>query len=780
MPNTLKGFAAYPASATEIGQQLHAAQESLHKEHGFPGLTLWDENDIPGRFVVTPILEGISHSDFLLADVTQLNFNVAFEIGFAIGQRKRILLVRSNAHKRDDILFREFGVFDTLGYKEYDNSKELVHHILSLQDTAPLVFNGNKLNHVSPIYLLMPQHKTDIEIRLNARIKKARIRFRSFDPEEQIRLSAPEAIENVAQSCGVIVPFLSQSRTDMPAHNLRGAFLAGMAQGAGKAVLLLQYQDEPIPLDYRDLVRVFTKPEQIDAYVGDFATEITDRLQVEITPTAQKPRNFLANITLGASSAENEFGELGEYYLETEEYRRTLAGEVQVVTGRKGSGKTALFLQVRNRLRGRGKIVILDLKPEGYQLLKFRESVLDMLEEGTKEHTITAFWEYLLLLEICHKILTVDKERHVRDHNLYSQYKNIAETYQQDTYISEGDFAERMLRLTSRIADNFQNKYGTEYTKQGLSNEAITELLYMHDVAALSGMIMGYLRHKEGVWILFDNLDKGWPAQGISADDVTTLRCLLDALGKLQRTIARSGIAATGVIFIRNDVYELLVENTPDRGKTAKVAIDWSDSELLRELLLRRLKYGQNALEECGFDDVWPQVCVSHIRGEESAQYLIDRSLMRPRCLIDLIQLCKSHAVNLRHDRILEGDILQGEEEYSTGLIDNISFEIRDVYPAAGDLLYEFIESPSRLSQEAVISIIKTRVHDDQSAYGLLDFLLWYGFLGVVRESGDIAYIYSVKYNIKRLKALVGKRDAGTPTFHINPAFWAGLEIREQ
>ena len=39
--------------------------------------------------------------------------------------------------------------------------------------------------------------------------------------------------------------------------------------------------------------------------------------------------------------------------------------------------------------------------------------MLDYLEEGTREHTITAFWEYLLLLETCHKILQKDETVHV-------------------------------------------------------------------------------------------------------------------------------------------------------------------------------------------------------------------------------------------------------------------------------------------------------------------------------------------------------------------------------
>ena len=74
--------------------------------------------------------------------------------------------------------------------------------------------------------------------------------------------------------------------------------------------------------------------------------------------------------------------------------------------------------------------------------------------EGT--HTITAFWEYLLLLETCHKILAQDEVRHMRNGQLYEPYRRLADTYGEDDFVSAGDFGERMLKLTQRIAEDFE------------------------------------------------------------------------------------------------------------------------------------------------------------------------------------------------------------------------------------------------------------------------------------------------------------------------------------
>ena len=60
----------------------------------------------------------------------------------------------------------------------------------------------------------------------------------------------------------------------------------------------------------------------------------------------------------------------------------------------------------------------------------------------------------------------------------------------------------------------------------------------------------------------------------------------------------------------------------------------------------------------------------------------------------------------------------------------------------------------------------------------LLDLLLWYGVLGYRRADGEPAFIHTVKYDVKRLRALI-KNQEGALVYCINPAFWMGLEIRQ-
>jgi len=48
------------------------------------------------------------------ADITRLNFNVTYELGYAIGLGKRGLPLVSKALKTDEQLINRVGIYDTL------------------------------------------------------------------------------------------------------------------------------------------------------------------------------------------------------------------------------------------------------------------------------------------------------------------------------------------------------------------------------------------------------------------------------------------------------------------------------------------------------------------------------------------------------------------------------------------------------------------------------------------------------------------------------------------
>lgn len=776
MTQILPAFFAYPARPEFVAETIEQALRNLRDKSGITTVESWRETEIAGRFVADEVLTKIAERAALIADITQLNFNVAYEVGFALAKEKKVVITRHKGISARPPYVHDVGIFDTLGFVEYQNAEELENIVRGVTESAPSLRNIYPINQNVPIYVMEARYRTDPVTRIISRIKKARLHFRSFDPQESPRLSGSDSFEQVAQSHGVLLHLLPEQIFDAPVHNIRVAFLAGLAEGFGKVLLVLQDGEEPVPIDYRDLVQVFTHPSQIDEAIADFATRVTEALQQDRYYEIEKEHTLLERLSFGASAAENEFSELSAYYLETDQFQRALRGEVRLVVGRKGSGKTAIFAQVRDRIRKERQNVVLDLRPDGYQLLKFKEMVLRFLGQGALEHTITAFWEYLLLLEICHKLLEKDRLPHTRDLRLLEPYRRLSALYESDRYVSEGDFSERLSGLLQHITDDYQSKYGTN-ANVTLSQQEITELLYRHDVNELREQVVEYLRLKRALYLLFDNLDKGWPTHGLTTADITILRALLEATRKLERQLQRREITCYTLAFLRNDVYELLVSETPDRGKEGRVALDWSDPDLLRELVRRRLVYSD--MPERPFHDLWPRVCVSHVKGEESSQYLIERSLMRPRALIDLANHCRGFAVNLGHSRIEPEDINKGLAAFSSDLVVDIGYEIRDVMPEAENVLYAFIDEPQTLPASTLLSLLEQNGIASALIPSIINILLWYGVLGVRRLDGSVIYIYTVNYEMPILSGIIRKSEHNGLVYVVNPAFVPGLQIRE-
>jgi len=772
--SSTSGFFAYPSQPADIGQVIERAVGMVAKSNSETQVKTWAALDIVGHFISGEVLAGIDAADFLIADITELNFNVTYEIGYAIGKGKRILLVKNKALVAQGVTIAKVGIFDTLGYRDYQNSTDLAAFIVAASTVKALDVSA-PMNLKAPVYYLDLPVKSDWSTRIVSRIKKAGFTFRNFDPNEIPRLSANDAISQVSQSYGVIVPLLSSNYNGWEIHNLRAAFIAGLAEGMGKAIRILQWNDDPVPLDYRDFVSVNYHPDDVNVVIEDFAVEVTQAFQQLDNANFKQERSFLKRLNLGATSAENEMRDLDRYYLETDQFLKSLRGEAHLVVGRKGSGKSAIFIQIRDgeREKSRNKNIVLDLKPDGYKLIKFKERILKFLAEGTYQHTITAFWEYVLLLEICYKILEKDKARHIHDHRLYEGYRELAELYYAEGYDSDGDFSERMSVLMEKIYSEYQSLYGDQ-SNTSLSAAQVTELLYKHDVKQLKLKLGKYLENKEVLWLLFDNIDNGWPTSGLQHEDLLIIRALIEATRKIERQFGSDEFFVHSVVFLRNDVYELLVQETSDRGKEANVVLDWTDPDLLRELV--RLRIVSNGLDEnSDFKSAWLRVFVSHYKGEETSQFLIERSLMRPRFLLNLINQCKGFAINLNHEIIEASDIEKGVIAYSSDLLRDIGYELRDISGDADGILYSFVASNSVLSEADVINKLKDSGLDESQAVSVLDLLLWYGFLGVKLNSDEPKFIYDFSYNKALLDGV--KRRADFVSLAINQAFWPALMI---
>lgn len=765
----MQTFFAYPSHPKYLDEEIrNAAAEAL--PHGV-NVHVWPENDVAGRPLIEPILEHVDDADFVFADVTTLNFNVTFEIGYAISKSKRVYLTRSEKTPVDEIISR-VGLFDTLGVKTYGSATELARLLNRAVADNPIA-TDYFLERRKPVYLVLPSRPDELTSQLQSQLARTGYKARTFTPLEDTRMAAIAAVESTLSSFGVVVPLLSADHPEATIHNQRAAFVAGLAFGADIPLLATQLHNGPIPIDVRDFVATIRHPKDLIDPVQQFATAVTARAQQNEGRPAPN-LTALAALSLGDPMAENELDTIDHYFLQTDAYLRAERGELRLVVGRKGTGKTAIFGHLSDRKRRNPRNVVVDLKPEGYQLFKLRDGLLNHLAFGSRYHLLVAFWEMILYLELCNKILVDDDRRHVSDHRLFEPYNRLKARYLPYLNSTETDFSERLKYISDGIVGRFDARSVERGGELSLSNEEVTNLLYETDIRAIRDDISRYLGTKERAVLLFDNLDRGWPDTGLTSDDILIVRSLVEASSKLQREMRQRNIDFSSIVFLRNDVYQILMRSTPDFGKDLRAQLDWTDPDQIRELVRLRLA---NALGEpkLTFEQAWRQICVSHIRGEETFSFLLDRSLYRPRNVLKLIYHCRASAINLRKDQIDEDDLGKGITAFSQDILLEVDRELTDIVIEAKSIIYQFMGESSHLGRGEVDRLLTQKIADRATADIIIDRLLYIGFLGIER-AGSTRYIYNVGYNMEIFATEMSKF-ASEIRFVVNPAFRPALYI---
>jgi hypothetical protein len=182
------------------------------------------------------------------------------------------------------------------------------------------------------------------------------------------------------------------------------------------------------------------------------------------------------------------------------------------------------------------------------------------------------------------------------------------------------------------------------------------------------------------------------------------------------------------------------------------------------------------ANKEVSFDSVWRRICVSHVQAEESSQYLIDRSLYRPRNVLKLIYHCRAAAINVGRNKIEEEDILKGVGTFSTDLLIEADREISDVMPLARRKIYNLIEERTLLTLDELEILLRDQEMSKDEFEKLVSYMVYFGTLGLERD-GRTRFIWDVGYDMDIIAA-ERQKFSGTVRFAVNPALWPALRIQ--
>ncbi|MDT6939807.1 hypothetical protein RI570_06570 [Brucella pseudogrignonensis] len=742
-------FFAYPGQPNELASTIDAAVKRANNL-GKTSVLAWPEMGNFGTMIPDDVRSNIANAKALLFDITRPNLNVYYEAGYAIGLGKAIAPVINRSFESAIVDVQRDGMFDNIAYKSYENSEELVAILSELPNNKLLELYSREFDSQQPLFVLDTLRKTDFRNWIVSAIKGSKLHFRSFDPVEVPRLSAVTVISQVSASSGIVLPILADHIEDAKRHNLRAAFTAGICHGMGRETMLIALKRfDEAPADYRDLITPVADEKSIYEVIEKFSQQAWVASQSIQRVSKKSSKSALQSLTLGASAAENEFRTLSSYFVETSEFLRTLRGEVNVVAGRKGAGKTAIFFQSRDSFRAIKGSIVTDLKPESHQLSLFREELLKIVDVGAFDHSLAAFWYFLLLSEV---LLTIKRNFEFRsrvDGRLLESLKEIDDVLDSYQINESGDFTTRINRLSRFVVHEVE---AAKKRRQAISADFLTNVIFRGGINDLKRVVFKYVGPQDTVTLLFDNIDKGWPTNGVDEFDVRLVRLLVEALDKLKRDFSASKREFLSVVFLRNDIYEMLVEGTPDRGKAGQVRIDWTDRAKLKQVIFRRLQASTGSTAT-NFNEIWIKFFTEKVKQQDSFEFFVDHCLMRPRFLINIVENAISNAVNRGHEKVEEVDCIDAVRQHSLYLVDDFGYEIRDVSGLSAELLYSLVGAEKNMSKLEFIDKFIQFGLSEEDADRAFSLMLWYGILGIRNKESKDRFIYDYEYSMKRLVA---------------------------
>ncbi len=765
-------FAAYPSNPSFIA---HSIEEAERVNSSHVQFNTWRTTFGPGRIIDQSVLPFIEECDGLICDISVPNDNVFFEIGYAIGLYKPVIpIINLSANNAGEYL-RKLGLLDNVGQIRYENSEDLVSQLQNYKVPEPLFPSGPAKLSNQPLLVLDSLRRNEVSTKLISAVKDLAKFFRTIDPQEEYRLSARSVWEMVSESTGVVVTVFQESREDWKLHNIRASFISGLALGLNRECLVLADPEARKPLDYIDICKTIKHPGEIRDAISEMIPNLYAK-QLDVKRSGIKnPKRLINSISVGANAAENEMRDLKDYFVETHDFKNALNGRGRLVVGRKGAGKTAIFWRVRDTAReNASKELVLDLKPDGYQLRKFKEQLVRLLAAGTKEHTLTAFWEYIIYGELIHKIFESDYPKfYGKNPQLTAKLDELRPLKEKLFEAREGDFSERMIGLIRQVNERFIDKHGTSEAVS-LHTAEVTSLLYEADIRDIHRKVNDYLSARDRGLLLVDNVDKGWGAHGVDDDDVLIVSTLIDALRKVERQAAKADAKLDWLLFLRSDVFELLVDQQNDRGKDGKIIVDWDSKAALSKVIQERLAASGNNFN--GKEVFWSDIAAPTVDGQESLDWMISRSLMRPRYLIQLCDECIGHADAVGNERIEYSDFNEGFRNFSLDIIGNTNFELRDVEPKSEDAIYSLIGSKRETRLGDVKDALLASGFLESDLERILYLFFWFSVLGTKTPNGGERYIYDFRYDMKLFEKMRQISLGSDEIVYVNRAFAKGLD----
>lgn len=779
-----KGFFAYPSEPKYCGEAIEELIEKVNESfNGTTNLSSWVSLRVNGKLIISEILDAIDNCDYFCADLTSLNDNVLFELGYAITKKKPIWLVIDKSNENSNKKFKELGFFTTVGYSDYTNTSQLYNsfceeEVYSSTNTLfDSIFASIDIEQSEKaLFYIKSQIDTNYSQDIINEIERLKLPYTLDDPIETKVQQLTWYFEQIFSTPAMLVEFSSSHRSGYELHNTKCAFISGLALGNGLDLLMVAENPHPTPVDYRELLKKHDNRQECNKNVIPFLESVKDDIAELLIKkrerrVLQKERTNLQKIHFGEFIAEHESDNLGNYYIETAHYQNLIKSEHNIVIGRKGTGKTATFYHLEEELARDVRNHVCEIKPINFEIdgiISLNDQLKDEFEKG---YMIESIWKFLIYTELAKTLYAK-----VKDKPLYSLSE------EESNFISYVEANDKIILtdFSTRLEQEIEELINVQTDSQGEFRVKISEILHDGKITELRNHIKNNMRKGGMLVVLIDNLDKSWK-KNKSIDVLSKyLLGLLGVVGRIAKDFknfnkGKSNFSFHMTLFLRSDIFKYIMKSAREPDKIEFTRLVWNDASVLFRMVETRFEQLSNI--DVSTSDLWEKFVTQKVDGIEVKDYIMNNIFPRPRDVIYLLNSAKNTAVSRGHVKIKSEDMITAHRDYSSWVFKSILVENGITIKQMEDFMYNLmgenqiitLDRISGLAEDAKIVFNENYSEDD-----FIDSLVSLTILGREVKESQFDFEYEFDSDIK-LKSLANK--LGSKRFMIHNALSPYLEL---
>ncbi len=672
----------------------------------------WEELRVGGKIINRTVLESIDNSEIFACDLTYLNHNVLFELGYAIGKQKKLLVFLNTSIADAPAQYSSYRFLKNIGYQAYVNYKQIQTELqtkdkiqIGLLSTLIKIDEAEIDTH--DIFYISSKIETQASLDLTESLtSSSQYRIIHDDTNEVEYQTLSWYISSLFKAKNVVIHLHGKSTTDSKRHNAEYSFYAGIGCGLKKNVLLIAPIPFEAPIDYDDILIEYSSSEECVIKTEDWihsqmraAAQKLAVCPVEYELATEDKKYNLLKLGIGCEIAEEEKDELLNYFVEIEAYKKAISRSLSVFVGRKGSGKSALFIKLEKDLEIEAINYNIILKPDSDELLQNVELSSMYYSEVSKRSLFYSVWKFVILSKL---LLSIEmKIQQIKHHTLSAEEEKVLEFRGEHRELISLNF----FGAVRSIHDALKGKCLVD-------NPTILDDLYKKYLSELMQVLRQYLKKEKyyTINILADNLDKSWDSRNDLTIQSDMILGLLEYSDKISRELATkeqdTQVKTNTIIMLRKDIYDYILRRTrePDKLTIRSYEINWEKHEsLLKKLVEERFKYILNLTNAQEIDAVWKEY-FDFSRGEHPFDLIKKLAVARPRDIIYIFSKLFESAVNNDHVKVLSDDLNYAIEAYTIFLHNNMIAEIKAEFPKIEDLLQQlqknyYYENPCEYSK---------------------------------------------------------------------------------